>query len=121
MTIKNVIEQAIKEAITGETETDRGADIQPPSHTIGKICMIRTYSAGVHYGQVVEKDGTHVLLKDSRRVWKWEGAFTLSELSQNGSTGGRISCEVPIIELTEAIEIIPMSDIAIKSLGKIHE
>ena len=121
MSIQKIIEQAIRDAIAVEIETEVRADFAIPSHTIGKTCMIRTYSAGVHYGVVASKHETTVLLKDARRVWSWEGAFTLSELSQDGADSGRISRPVPYIELTQAIEIIPMSDSAIKTLDEIHE
>ena len=74
---------------------------------VGKYCVIRTYSAGVHIGTVKAVNGTEVILGDSRRIWEWTGAFSLSELSQKGITGGRISTTIPLLALTEAIEIIP--------------
>lgn len=81
---------------------------------IGKVVLVRTYSAGVHMGTLENKNGTNVLLKNSHRIWKWGGAFTLSEVATIGiNEESRVSCEVPIIELTQSIELIPMSDQAI--------
>ena len=92
------------------------------SKMIGKICLVRADSAGVHFGEVVEKDGTNVLLKNSRRIRTWEGAFTLNEIAVNGvGSGSHISCSVDLIELTEAIELIPLTDKSINILSKIHE
>lgn len=39
---------------------------------IGKKCIIRTYSAGVHYGEIAEKSGSEVIVKNSRRLWQWK-------------------------------------------------
>ena len=82
------------------------------------VC-IRTYSAGVHCGYLKERNGKEVQLVSARRIWKWSGAFTLSELAVNGVENPdecKISCTVPIIYLTEAIEIIPMTAKAKKSI-----
>ena len=85
----------------------------------GKYVVVRTYSAGVHVGTLVSMKGREVMLKGARRIWSWTGAFTLSELSQRGISSGRVSCAVPTIVLTEAIEVIPCSAIAKKSLTAI--
>lgn len=78
---------------------------------IGEFVVVRTYSAGVHCGVLAESAGTSVVLTDARRVWRWRGANTLSELSQRGSAEEwtRISEPVPRILLTQAIEVIPCS------------
>ena len=88
-----------------------------PSPMIGRKCVIRTYSAGVHFGTVSAHEGTLVVLTDARRIHYWEKAFTLSAVAMCGVGGGsRISCVVPEILLTEAVELIPISEKAIKNL-----
>jgi len=68
--------------------------------------IVRTYSAGVHYGYLVERNGKEVKLSKSRRIWSWEGAFTLSEIATSGvGKGSKLGVPVAIV-LTEAIEII---------------
>jgi hypothetical protein len=86
---------------------------------IGSFVVVRTFSAGVHCGTLVESAGTAVTLKDSRRIWRWSGASSLNELSQNGAGKDRtrISEPVPQILLTQAIEVIPCSDKAKKNLS----
>lgn len=39
-----------------------------------KEVIVRTYSAGVHVGELVSHKGTEVTLKNARRIWKWVGA-----------------------------------------------
>jgi hypothetical protein len=79
--------------------------------------IVRTYSAGVHFGYLVSRKSKEVQLTMSRRIWYWRGANTLSEISQTGIDVANSKIAVPVdITLTEAIEIIPCSDAAVKSL-----
>ena len=88
---------------------------------LGKPVLIRTYSAGVHFGTLTEWDGAKVAtLQQSRRIWSWTGANTLNEIANVGvKKGSKISLAVQAITLTETIEIIQMSDKAVKNLGEI--
>jgi ferredoxin-fold anticodon binding domain-containing protein len=84
---------------------------------IGKDVIVRTYSAGVHFGTLASRDGKEVVLTDARRIWYWEGAFTLSAIAMTGvSEKSKLSVEVPEILLTEAIEIIPCTEAAAANL-----
>jgi hypothetical protein len=75
---------------------------------IGKECIIRTYSAGVHFGTVVDRAGTEVLLKNARRIWYWDKAFTLNAVANSGAGDGtKMSEPVAEILLTESIEVLP--------------
>lgn len=77
---------------------------------IGRRCLIRTYSAGVHIGTVtMVKDGAEVYLTDALRLWKWEGGgLSLSAVANNGIKGGRLN-KTGEIMLTNAIEMIPVT------------
>lgn len=79
---------------------------------IGKKVLIRANAAGVHYGTLVERNGQEVHLKDSRRIWSWSGALSLSEIAMNGVDvkNSKISVSVDEIILPTAIEIILISD-----------
>lgn len=75
-----------------------------------KRVLIRTQSAGVHYGTLIGKEGMEVHLKDARRLWSWNGALSLSEIAANGLDikNSKISERVDEIGLTQSIEIIPI-------------
>lgn len=114
-----------KMIINGKTYVP-AEEMQPAIEDDMRFCIIRTYSAGVHIGYLAEQNGKEVKLLDSRRLWKWAGAFTLSEMSRVGVTKPeecRFSCVIPEITLTEAIEIIPCSEAARKVLMEVptHE
>ena len=91
---------------------------------IGKICIVRTYSAGVFIGLVAERDGKEVLLKNARRIWYWDGAASLSQLANEGTSKPK-NCKFPApvaeILLTEAIEFIPATEAAIASIASVKE
>lgn len=82
-----------------------------------KLVTIRTYSAGVHVGELVSRNGKEIVLRNARRVWSWSGALSLHEVSTRGITGGKISVAVDCIVLTEVIEMISLSETAMNSLA----
>lgn len=77
----------------------------------GDFVLIRTYSAGVHFGTFVSKEGQEVVLKDARRLWSWSGALSLSEVAMTGIkiADSKISVPVDEIVITQAIEIIKVN------------
>ena len=85
--------------------------------------MVRTYSAGVFYGYLYSIEGKTVILHNARRVWRWVGAATLSQLAQSGTTKPK-QCKFPQhvseIILTEAIELIPVTEEALKTLEEVE-
>ena len=92
------------------------------SEHVGKICMVRTFSAGVFYGLLEKKVGKEGLVRNARRVWYWQGAASLSQLATDGTTKPsecKFPCAVDSVELSEIIETIPMTDAAIASLNGI--
>ncbi len=84
--------------------------------------LVRTRSAGVFTGYLVKRDCKEVELRDARRIWYWDGAATLSQLAVDGTTlpeKCKFPCTVEKITLTEAIEIIPMTSKAKKSIESV--
>ena len=98
-----------------------GAFKQKPHPMLGKRCLVRTYSAGVHIGDVVAVDGMEVQLKNALRLWKWEGGgLSLSAVANNGIKGGRLN-KTGEVYLTNMIELIPTTTAAEKSFEKFIE
>lgn len=86
---------------------------------IGKKVIIRTYSAGVHYGTLAQKNRKEVILTNSRRMYQWwcKKSISLSAVSLYGlkEEKSKICTVVESIWL-EAIEILPCTEEAIKSI-----
>lgn len=84
--------------------------------------MVRTYSAGVFAGYLKMRDGKEIVLTKARRIWYWEGAASLSQLAQEGTSKPaecKFPCEVDEVLLTEVIEIIKITDQAKKSIESV--
>jgi hypothetical protein len=78
----------------------------------GKYVIVRTHSAGVFAGNLVSRKGKEVELKNARRLWYWNGAASLSQMALSGSSRPqdcKFPAPVPVVELTEAIEILAVS------------
>ncbi len=88
---------------------------------IGKYCIARCYSAGVHAGEVVSVDGENVILKNSSRLWSWKAkdGLALSGVAQNGIDSGKSKVDAtnPDIYLTGVCELIPCSKKSKKSIN----
>ena len=84
--------------------------------------IVRTYSASVFAGYLSRQNGKEVLLLQARRIWKWVGAASLSQLAVDGTSnpsGCKFPCEVPSVLLTEAIEIIAVTGKAKVSIDEV--
>lgn len=120
MNINDLTIGQAKELATMFGATQQAAVPALDAHMIGKPVIIRTYSAGVHYGILDARQGAEVRLKDTRRIWYWNKAFTLSKLATDGldAESSKLSVVIPEIVLTEAIEIIPVAKKAAASISK---
>lgn len=88
------------------------------------VFIVRSYAAGVFYGEIESKkhevSGLVVNMKNARRVFYWSGAASLSQLSTEGTVKPN-DCKFPApvtsVELMNVVEILPVSESALKSLN----
>lgn len=90
---------------------------------IGKKVIIRADRAGVFFGTLKEKNdtpaGVEVVLENSRRLWYWDGAASLSQMATEGVKNPRdckFTVVVPEHNVMQVIEIIPCAEEAVKSI-----
>lgn len=83
-------------------------------------CIVRTYSAGVFAGlfdrKIKGKEGT---IYQSRRIWYWSGANSLSQLANEGvkfPNKCKFAQEVKETDLKDIIEVIPCTKKAEKNI-----
>ena len=87
---------------------------------IGKLCIIRATSAGVHVGTVAAVDGDTVTLAGSQRLWHWYVAkmtgqvSSCSELAAYGIDRAKTkrAALLPHEVVLGVVEIIPCSKMA---------
>ena len=84
-----------------------------------KYVIARTYSAGVFAGYLKSRKGQEVELLNARRIWYWEGAASLSQLAQEGTSKPdkcKFPCAVDRVLLLQTIEILNVTEKAKKSI-----
>lgn len=124
MNIDNLTLKELKEINNLFKNANISADASLGKSMIGKICIIRTYSAGIHFGKVVDVCGTEVILAHSRNLWKWEGAFTLREIAENGINIKESRISIALTHnhyISQAIEILECNQKCINDINQCHE
>ena len=93
---------------------------------LNKKCIFRGDRSGVFYGTLtnVSDDFKAAEIKDCRRLWYWAGANSISDLAIKGTKKPKncnITKAVERIVLTDVIEIIPCTDVAISNIESVKE
>ena len=91
----------------------------PKIETSDEYFIVRTYSAGVFFGNIEMRNGKEVVMRNARRLWYWKGAASLSQLAMEGVKEPRackFPCKVDRVILTEAVEILNCTKKAIESI-----
>jgi hypothetical protein len=86
---------------------------------VGTYSIIRTYSAGVWFGKVLQKEGGEIILGEARRLYYWKTAnkgISLSEVANAGLDNSSKVCEAVEKVWLQPIEIIPCTDVAIENI-----
>lgn len=91
---------------------------------IGKKVVVRGIQSGVYFGTLAERDGQEVKLMNCRNIWYWSGANSLMQLAAEGvkrPNDCNITMTVNELVLLDIVEIIPLTDMAIKNLEAVSE
>ena len=86
--------------------------------------IVRANGAGVFFGNVVEENGNVVVMTNARRLWRWYGASSLSELAQYGTCRPmecKFPCAVDKVKIFNVIEILDVTEEAGKSIDGVAE
>lgn len=90
----------------------------------GEKVIIRTYAAGVWFGEIEKKAGNEVIVKNARRLWSWKAkkSISLSAVAVHGVDADECKF-APAVDLVwlEAIELIPCTKEAVKSLEGVSD
>lgn len=95
---------------------------QKPEHE--QKYIVRADRAGVFFGEIESRTGSEVTMRNVRRIWRWEGANSLSQLAVDGTRAGNrcnFSVEVESMTILGVIEIIPCTAKATKSISEVPE
>lgn len=85
--------------------------------------IIRANGAGVFFGEVEKLDGDTATVKNARRLWYWDGAASLSQLAQEGTSRPE-NCKFPVtveeVVVFNVLEILSVTDKAAKSIDGVE-
>lgn len=85
----------------------------------GKHYIVRGDRSGVFFGEIEERNGKEVTLRNCRRLWYWSGANSLSELALRGTQNPhncKFTVTVDRIQVLDAIEIDECTESATKNI-----
>ncbi len=108
---EKTISIAPAKALSGDQPAEATAAPQPKAHPcLGGLAIVRCCIAGVHVGHLTAYSDDHLTLEKSRRLWSWEGAFTLSAVAARGPEKCRLGDEITVhIERADVGEIISLT------------
>ena len=75
--------------------------------------IIRGDRSGVFYGEIADRNGQEVTMRNCRRLWFWDGAASLSQLAKEGVKAPhrcRFTVTVDSLTILDAIELIPCTE-----------
>ena len=85
--------------------------------------IVRGDRSGVFFGQVTAQKGQEVELRNVRKLWYWDGACAVKQLAVDGVTAPancKFTVVVPEMTITDAIQIVPCSERAVKALSGVR-
>ena len=106
--------------VNGVKYVPKGSQSEAPQMNADGYCIVRTRSAGVFAGYLKGWDGgLQGTVTNARRLWFWRGAASLSQLAMEGVKNPgecKFAMEVPLIALTEIIEVIACTQAAFDNI-----
>lgn len=84
--------------------------------------VVRTDRAGVFFGKVKDNKGSSIIMEDVRKIYYWDGACAVEQISQDGvGKNSKLTVVVAEQEIANPIQIIPCTEQAITILKSFPE
>lgn len=86
--------------------------------------LFRCDRSGVFYGEKVEIEGQRAIIKNARKIYYWSGANCLEQLAAEGTKKPddcKFTITIDSIEVFDLIQLLPCTDVAIKSIDGVRE
>ena len=80
--------------------------------------IVRSSLAGVFCGTLENKNGTEVVLTNARKIYRWQGAYTVEDIAVKGlnAEASQITVQVGEIVIDDVCQVLPTTDAAQKIL-----
>ena len=84
-----------------------------------RIVVVRSAQSGVWIGEFIKQDGDAVSLKAGRKIWRWRGANTTSELALHGCSVGYSRVSAPVdVTVLGCCEVLESNAQALAAVAK---
>ena len=83
-----------------------------------KYVVVRSNMAGVFCGTLKNKNGTEVVLANARKIYRWQGAYTVEDIAVKGLNAdtSQITVSVEEIVVDDVCQVLPTTNAAQKIL-----
>jgi hypothetical protein len=82
-----------------------------------KYFIVRADRAGVFFGKIKSKTLHEVVMTDVRKIYYWDGASAVEQISQDGvNDNSKLTIVVPEMTIANPIQVIECSQKAIENL-----
>ena len=91
---------------------------------IGKYVIVRGDRSGVFFGVMEDRSGSEVTLRKARKLWYWSGAAAVEQIAVDGVRNPdecKFTVTVDSIVITDAIQIIPCTEEAVRCIQGVPE
>lgn len=82
-----------------------------------KYFIVRADRAGVFFGKIKSRKSDEVVMTDVRKIYYWDGAAAVEQISQDGVNGSsKLTVVVPEMTIANPIQVIECSEKATENL-----
>ena len=93
-------------------------------HENKNYVIVRGDCSGVFFGELKERSGQEVELRNARKLWCWDGAAAVEQIAKDGvkNPGAcKFTVSVESMIITDAIQIIPCTNDAAENIMAVKE
>ena len=86
--------------------------------------IVRGDRSGVFFGELKERSGQEVELRNARKLWFWSGAAAVEQIAKDGvknPSGCKFTVSVDSMIITDAIQVIPCTKSAAENIMAVKE
>ena len=93
-------------------------------HENKNYVIVRGDHSGVFFGELKERSGQEVELRNARKLWYWDGAAAVEQIAKDGVKNPdacKFTVSVESMIITDAIQILPCTNDAAENIMAVKE
>ena len=93
-------------------------------HENKNYVIVRGDRSGVFFGELKERSGQEVELRNARKLWYWDGAAAVEQIAKDGvkkPDACKFTVSVESMIITDAVQILPCTNVAAENIMAVKE